>query len=137
MNIIPSFMILQIRFKTVPFMFENWINNTLPADLSSNWNSKKNLLWNKCSWRQYSEFAEKQTNNHFTLKVHWCRFENLPIHPSSSEKNMLKISHLNIFYILRYAHVRYVKSWFTHIWKQYNMLKISLLFKKFTNFTGK
>ena len=31
------------------------------------------------------------------------------------KKNMLKISHLNIFYFLRYAHVRYVKSLFTNI----------------------
>ena len=50
---------------------------------------------------------------------------------------MLKISHLNTFYFLKYAHVRYVKSLFTHIPKQQNMLKISLLFKKFTNFMGK
>ena len=38
---------------------------------------------------------------------------------------------------MRYAHVRYVISLFTNIQKQWNMLKISLLFKKFTNFTGK
>ena len=31
----------------------------------------------------------------------------------------------------------YVKSLFTNILKQQNMLKISLLFKKFTNFSGK
>ena len=37
---------------------------------------------------------------------------------------------------MRYAHVRNVKSLFTNIPKQHNMLKISLLFKKFTNFTG-
>ena len=46
----------------------------------------------------------------------------------------------NIFYFLRYAHVRYVKSLFANIQsklKIQNMLKISLLFKKFTNFTGK
>ena len=56
---------------------------------------------------------------------------------SSYENNMLKISYQNTFYILRYEHLRYVKSLFTNIQKQYNMLKISLLFKKFTNFTGK
>ena len=33
-------------------------------------------------------------------------------------KNMLKISHLNNFYFLRYVHVRYVKSLFTNIQKQ-------------------
>ena len=38
---------------------------------------------------------------------------------------------------MRYAHKKYVKSLFTNIQKQYNMLKISLLFKKFKNFTGK
>ena len=37
---------------------------------------------------------------------------------------------------MRYAHVRFVKSLFTNIPKQHNILKISLLFKKFTNFTG-
>ena len=50
---------------------------------------------------------------------------------------MLKISHENTFYFLRNAHVRYLKSLFTNIQKQQNMLKISLLFKKFTNFTVK
>ena len=72
-----------------------------------------------------------------SLKVHQCRFENLPLYLSSYENNMLKISYQNTFYILRYEHLRYVKSLFTNIQKQYNMLKISLLFKKFTNFTGK
>ena len=62
---------------------------------------------------------------------------NLPIYPSSPEKNMSKISHLNTFYFCRYTHVRYVKSLFTNIPKQQNMLKISLLFKKFTNFMRK
>ena len=38
---------------------------------------------------------------------------------------------------MRYAHVRYLKSLFTNIQKHYNMLKISLLFKKFTNFASK
>ena len=33
--------------------------------------------------------------------------------------------------------MRYVKVLFTNIQKQYNMLKISLLFKKMTNFAGK
>ena len=32
--------------------------------------------------------------------------------------------------------MRYVKSLFTNIQKQKNMLKINLLFKHFTNFTG-
>ena len=55
---------------------------------------------------------------------------------SSSYENML-ILHENTFYFLRYVHVRYVKSLFTNIQIQKNMLKISLLFKKFTNFTEK
>ena len=50
---------------------------------------------------------------------------------------MPKISHYEILYTLSYAHVRYVKCLFTKIHKQQNMLKISLLFKKFTNFTHK
>ena len=40
-------------------------------------------------------------------------------------------------FFLRCAHVRHVKGLFTSIQKQQNMLKISLLFRKFTNFTGK
>ena len=32
--------------------------------------------------------------------------------------------------------MRYVKNLLTNIQKQHNVLKISLLFKKFTNFTG-
>ena len=50
---------------------------------------------------------------------------------------MLKMSHQNSFYFLKYAHVRYLKSLFTDIQKQKNMLKISLLFKTFANFAGK
>ena len=42
-----------------------------------------------------------------------------------------------MFYFLRYVHVRYVKRLFTNIQKQQNMLKISLHFKKFANFTAK
>ena len=38
---------------------------------------------------------------------------------------------------MKYAHVWYVKSLFTKIQEQKNMLKISLLFKEFTNITGK
>ena len=38
---------------------------------------------------------------------------------------------------MRCAHVRRVKKLFTNIQKQQNMSKISLLFKKFTNFTDK
>ena len=38
---------------------------------------------------------------------------------------------------MRYAHVRFMKSLFTNIQKQKNTLKISLLFKKLTNFTEK
>ena len=71
------------------------------------------------------------------LKVHWCRFENLPLSSSSYENDMLKILHENIFYSLRYAHLRYVKRLFTNIQIQQNMIKNSLLFKKFTNFMGK
>ena len=62
---------------------------------------------------------------------------NLPIFLSSYENNMFKILHNNTFYFLRYAHVKYVESLFTNIQKQQNVLKISLLFKKCTNFTGK
>ena len=50
---------------------------------------------------------------------------------------MLKISHKNTFYFLRYVRVRYVKSLFTNIQKQQKMLKISIIFKKFTKFRDK
>ena len=56
---------------------------------------------------------------------------------SSHEIDVSKISHENTFYVLRYAHVRYVKSLFTNIQSQKKKIKISLLFKKITNFTGK
>ena len=59
------------------------------------------------------------------------------ISSSTYENNMSKISHKNTFYFLRYAHVTYVENLFTNIQKQENILKISLLFKKFTKFTGK
>ena len=48
---------------------------------------------------------------------------------------MTKSSHGNTFYFLRYAHVRYVKCLLINISKQWNMLKISLIFVKFTNST--
>ena len=47
------------------------------------------------------------------LKVHQRRFENLQISSSLYESNMLKISHYNSFYFLRY-----VKSLFTDIQKR-------------------
>ena len=50
---------------------------------------------------------------------------------------ILKISHENTFYFLRYVHVRYIKSMLRNIQKQQNLLEISLIFTKFTNFTGK
>ena len=49
----------------------------------------------------------------------------------------LKICQYLRLHILRYAHVIYVKSLFTNIQQQQNMLKISLVFKKITNFTWK
>ena len=70
----------------------------------------------------------------FDLKVQ-CRFENRPIPSSSHQNNVSKISDENTFYFFRYAYLRYVKTLFTKIQKQWNKTKISLLFKKFTNFT--
>ena len=63
-----------------------------------------------------------------------CRFENLSVSLSSYENNMLKISQPNTIYFLRYVHMRYVKSLFTNIQIQKNLLKMSLLLKKLTNF---
>ena len=56
---------------------------------------------------------------------------------SSYENNILKVSHDNTFGFLRYPHVRYMKSLFINIQKQQNLLKVSLLSKKFANFTGR
>ena len=50
--------------------------------------------------------------------------------------NMPKVSHYNTFRFLRYAHPRHEKCLFTNILKQRNMLKISLIFTKNTNWTG-
>ena len=50
---------------------------------------------------------------------------------------MPKVLHYNTFWFLRYAHPRYVKCFFTNIHKQWNKLKIRLIFTKNTNFTGK
>ena len=60
-------------------------------------------------------------------------YMNIILTPAYSRKFILKFA----FYFLRYAQVRYIKSLFTNIQKQQNLLKISQLFKKFTNFTGK
>ena len=60
----------------------------------------------------------------------------MPIFLSSYENNILKVSHEK-FLFMRYAYVRNMKRLFRNIHKQYNMLEIGLLFKKFTNFTGK
>ena len=53
-----------------------------------------------------------------SLKVHSCRFKNLPIALSSHGNNMWRISHQNSFYFLRYSHVRYSKSLLINIQKQ-------------------
>ena len=42
----------------------------------------------------------------------------------------MQIAHYSTFHFLRYAHFRYAKYLFTNIQKQYNPLRISLLFKK-------
>ena len=50
---------------------------------------------------------------------------------------MPKIPQYNTLQFLRYAHPRCVKCLFANIRKQWNTLKISLIFKKNTNFMGK
>ena len=70
------------------------------------------------------------------LKVHLYRTENLQMSLSSHKNNMPKVSHYSSIYYLSYTHPRYMKSLFTNIKKQQNMLKSSLLFKK-KKFTGK
>ena len=70
------------------------------------------------------------------LKVHWCTFENLPVCSCAYKNNSLKISHSIYKEFSSYIPVKFAKCLFTNIQTQYNMLKISLLFKKNTNFTG-
>ena len=43
----------------------------------------------------------------------------------------------NILYLLRYVDMIYVRNFSANIQKQWNVLKINLLFKKFTNFMTK
>ena len=52
------------------------------------------------------------TIRNYVLQVHFkCIFENLPISLSSFENNILKISHKNTFYFLRYSEtIEYVKN---------------------------
>ena len=71
-----------------------------------------------------------------SLKVHQCRSENLPICLCSYKNNTLKILHSYSQELSSDIPVKCVKCLFTNIQKRSNMLKISLLFKKNTNFTG-
>ena len=57
--------------------------------------------------------------------------------PTPTSRRTPKKPTQNSINVLRYAYVRYVKILFTNIQKQQNKIKISLLFKKLTNFTGK
>ena len=52
------------------------------------------------------------------------------------KKSTTQIAHYNTFHVFRYAHFTYPECMFLNIKKQKNTLKISLLFKKNTNFTG-
>ena len=70
------------------------------------------------SWQCQVNDLSTKLNRANALSFKTCRFENLLISWSSCENNMLTISHESIFYFLRYAHVRYVKSLFTNIQKQ-------------------
>ena len=68
-------------------------------------------------------------------KVHECKFENLPISSSSHENN---VEDFTLKHLLRFEiSAREILEKFVYIRKQYNKIKISVLFKKFTNFTGK
>ena len=71
------------------------------------------------------------------LKVHQCRSENLIKFSPLHENNVPEASHYKTFYFLRYAPPRCVTCLFTNMRKQQNMLKISLIFMKNANFTGK
>ena len=48
-------------------------------------------------------------------------------------KCFFNVRYTQVRYVKCFFNVRYVKRFFTNIQKQQNMLKISLLFKKFTN----
>ena len=95
------------------------------------------IIFNLATCSNYSTNSVRIPVFHFFEKVNKGQLKVHQQSSSSQENNMLKISHWNTFYFLRYANVRYVKNLFTNIQKQKNILKISLLFKKFTNFTDK
>ena len=67
------------------------------------------------------------------LKVLQCRFEDLSICSSSHKNNVSKILHYNTFNFLRYAHMSYVNVCL----QKENLLRISLLVKKYTNLSRK
>ena len=60
------------------------------------WNIK-NMIKNFKFFNCFSRFAR-------ALKVHYCRFADLPISSSSHKNNMPKISHYSTLYTLTYAH---------------------------------
>ena len=51
----------------------------------------------------------------FPLKVHQCSYENVPISSSSHKNNMLKVSHYDTVYFLRYTLPRYINCLFANI----------------------
>ena len=110
------------------------------------------MIWKICifhfSWYSFSQLPWKSWYQRFQLpklrnksKIPSCTNALMQIRKSDSIFYMKiicrRISHLNTYYCLRYVYVRYVNSLFTDIQKYKNMFKISLLFKKFINFTGK
>ena len=82
------------------------------------WPRESKALWQTITRIKVS-FTEK-SKSCIVKQVLYERYTNadLPKSSSSYEDNMLKISYLNTFYFLRYAHVRYVKSLFANIQKQ-------------------
>ena len=84
-------------------------------------------------------FFRANRNSMFTLpvlKVHKCRFENLPLCSWLDKNNTRKTLYYESYEFSSYSPVKFSKCLFTNIQKQYNMLKSSLLFEKNTNFTS-
>ena len=109
------------------------LNVTCAPKKTNYWWKTLSGMFILCQWKNiYAKFLSKSL-----LKIHWCRFQNLPRSSSWLENNMPKDSHYKSFYVLWYAYVKYVKRLFTNIQKQRNKMEISLFFKRCTNFTDK
>ena len=89
-------------------------------------NSQKLKRFWICFWIGF------QSSRYTNADMKICQYLRLYI-----KSKMPKVSHYNTLYFLRYVQPRWVKCLFANTHKQWNTSKISLIFKKNTNFTSK